>query len=95
MSLSAAGTRPEQHEDAQRMAQGFLDATGWKPRRVELVAGALMYRRYNFIMRFLMKRIASKAGGDTDTSRDYDYTDWAAVEVYTRKFATQAAMSIH
>ena len=27
-----------------------------------------------------MKRIACKAGGDTDTSRDYDYTNWAALD---------------
>ena len=27
-----------------------------------------------------LKRIAKKAGGATDTSRDYEYTDWAAPE---------------
>ncbi|HEY1905234.1 MAG TPA: hypothetical protein VGG91_04290 [Myxococcaceae bacterium] len=27
-----------------------------------------------------MRRIASREGGDTDTSRDYEYTDWAAVD---------------
>ena len=29
----------------------------------------------------MMKRIVAKAGGDTDTSKDYVYTDWADLEV--------------
>jgi menaquinone-dependent protoporphyrinogen oxidase len=89
VSLSAAGKRPEQQADAQAMAQRFLDATGWKPRRVECVPGALLYRRYNFIIRFIMKRIAAKAGGDTDTTQNHDYTDWSAVENFTIAFARE------
>lgn len=27
-----------------------------------------------------MRRIVAKEGGDVDTSRDYEYTDWRAVE---------------
>jgi menaquinone-dependent protoporphyrinogen oxidase len=27
-----------------------------------------------------MKRIARKAGAPTDTSRDYQFTDWAALD---------------
>jgi len=33
-----------------------------------------------------MKRIAAKAGGDTDTSRDYEYTDWNALSRFTVQF---------
>jgi menaquinone-dependent protoporphyrinogen oxidase len=33
-----------------------------------------------------MKRIARGATGDTDTSRDYEYTDWDAVETFARDF---------
>ena len=60
--------------------------TGWRPHRVELVAGALPYTRYNFLVRFVMRRIARKEGGDTDTSRDYEYTDWSAVERFALEF---------
>ena len=42
---------------------------------VKHVAGALLYTRYNIFKRWIMKRIVAKAGGDTDVSRDYDYTD--------------------
>lgn len=33
-----------------------------------------------------MKRIAAKAGGETDTSHDYDYTDWADLRAFTHDF---------
>jgi menaquinone-dependent protoporphyrinogen oxidase len=65
--------------------RGFLEETGWQPVVTKLVAGALPYTRYNWLIRRVMKRIAAKAGGDTDTSRDYEYTDWRDL----RKFAEQ------
>ena len=64
----------------------FIATTGWHPRRVELVAGALPYTRYNFLIRFVMRRISKKEGGDTDTSRDYEYTDWGAVDRFAVDF---------
>ncbi|HET9035581.1 MAG TPA: flavodoxin domain-containing protein [Myxococcaceae bacterium] len=64
----------------------LLADTGWRPRRIELVAGALPYTRYNFLVRFLMRRIVQKEGGDIDTTRDYEYTDWAAVDRFAVEF---------
>jgi menaquinone-dependent protoporphyrinogen oxidase len=65
----------------------FLDKTGWTPQIVLPVAGALAYSRYNFVKRALMRRIAAQAGGDTDTSRDYEYTDWPALADFAASFA--------
>lgn len=56
------------------------------PTRVELIAGALKYTQYNPLVRFIMRRIAATAGGDLDTSRDYEYTDWAAVDRFVIEF---------
>ena len=33
-----------------------------------------------------MKRIVRKAGGDTDTSRDYEYTNWADLRGFADRF---------
>lgn len=66
--------------DAQRMIDVFIKETGWKPERCLPVAGALMYTRYNFLIRFVMKRISRKQGGPTDTSRDYEFTDWPGLD---------------
>jgi menaquinone-dependent protoporphyrinogen oxidase len=81
----------EQKAEAQRevhaIAQRFLDAFGWHPTITKPVAGALLYTRYNLVKRWIMKRIVAKGGGDTDTSRDYEYTDWDDLRVFAREFA--------
>ena len=65
----------------------FTAAAAWQPTITKHVAGALLYTRYNWLTRFVMKRIVRKAGGDTDTTRDYEYTDWADLRVFTIEFA--------
>jgi menaquinone-dependent protoporphyrinogen oxidase len=66
-----------------KVFEKFVQHTGWRPSRVELVAGALPYSKYNFIVRFVMRRISAGEGGDTDTARDYEYTDWQALSRLT------------
>jgi menaquinone-dependent protoporphyrinogen oxidase len=65
----------------------FLRSTGWQPTTVKTVAGALLYTRYNFIKRWVMRRIVRKAGGDTETGRDYEYTDWKDLGQFAAHFA--------
>ena len=64
----------------------FITRTGWQPGRIASFAGALPWSRYNFFIRFMMRIIVGMAGGDTDTSRDYEYTDWAAVDRFAAEF---------
>jgi menaquinone-dependent protoporphyrinogen oxidase len=90
VSLSAAGKEPRQREGARRCAEAFLKETGWKPGMVRLVAGALAYSRYGFVTRWVMKQIARREGGDTDTSRDYEYTDWEQLRRDMEVFLTHA-----
>ena len=72
--------RKEAADDAQRMIDVFVADAGWRPAHALPVAGGLAYSRYNFVVRFIMKRIARKAGAPTDASRDYEFTDWAALD---------------
>ena len=65
----------------------FASATGWHPAVTKYVAGALPYSRYNWLKRWAMVRIVRKAGGDVDTSRDYEYTDWADLRAFAEEFA--------
>jgi len=75
----------------ETIRQRFLDETGWHPTVTKLVAGALLYRRYNFFLRWFMKRIVAKAGGDTDTTRDYEYTDWKDLRAFAEQFGHMVA----
>ena len=94
VSLAVAARKGERRTDGRaetlRVVEKFKGATGWRPRRIELIAGALPYSKYNFLIRFVMRRIAKAAGGDTDTSRDYEYTDWSAVDRFASEFVDEA-----
>ena len=76
-------------KDENEIVKKFLQQTGWTPKVWTIFAGALPYSKYNWFVKMIMKRITKKAGGDTDTSRDYDYTDWNQVQQFTQKFATE------
>jgi len=87
VSLSSAVDDAERRAEAAGYVEAFLDATGWHPDRIARFGGALRYSEYGFLQRLLMKRIASEATGDTDTARDYEYTDWAEVDAFAEDFA--------
>jgi menaquinone-dependent protoporphyrinogen oxidase len=69
----------------------FFSMTGWQPSECKVVGGALKYRRYNWLKRWAMRRIVAKGGGDTDTSRDYEYTDWDDVKAFAHAFGRRFA----
>jgi menaquinone-dependent protoporphyrinogen oxidase len=68
--------------ELDRLQADFLQRTGWQPALTKHVAGALMYREYNWLKRLAMRRIVRKAGGDIDTSRNYEYTDWNDLDAF-------------
>jgi menaquinone-dependent protoporphyrinogen oxidase len=72
---------------AQRYLQTFLRQVGWRPRQTATFAGALPYSKYAPWKRLLMIAFVCLAGGDTDASQDYEYTDWDAVERFADGFA--------
>ena len=57
---------------------------------IEMVAGALRYSKYPLPLKWIMRRIAEKAGEGTDISRDYEYTDWNQVEALAEKILADA-----
>lgn len=83
---AAANQDPESRKEAEGYVRRFVDETGWSPDRTVSVAGTIAYTRYNPILRWVMKRIAMKTGGPTDTSRDHELTDWEAVDRFTGEF---------
>jgi menaquinone-dependent protoporphyrinogen oxidase len=89
LSLSQAGVELASATPKQRAASVagvrhvtdlFCDATGFDPQRVIPIAGCLAYSKYGFLKRQVMRYIAMKAGGSTDTTRDHEYTNFANVE---------------
>jgi menaquinone-dependent protoporphyrinogen oxidase len=88
--LAAASQKEAERRAAQALPEKFFAASGWRPRLTATFAGALRYTRYNWLIRFVMKRIARAEGASTDTSRDHEYTDWKAVTAFAEAVASQA-----
>jgi menaquinone-dependent protoporphyrinogen oxidase len=83
VSLSTATGEDEQ---AAGYIEEFEQRTGWKPQQTARFGGALRYSEYNFLTRPIMQKIARDAGADTDTSQDWEYTDWDAVDSFAEAF---------
>jgi menaquinone-dependent protoporphyrinogen oxidase len=86
VSLGVLQQEPAVQDQLRRIVQRLCAETNWQPTLIKHVAGALQYTRYNVLKRWIMKRIVAKAGGATDTSRDYEYTDWKDVEDFAHRF---------
>lgn len=86
VSLSAAGDEADR-ANVERCAAGFLERVGWRPDRVEHVAGAFRFTQYDFFKRLALKYIAYRKGQPTDTNRDYELTDWPRLEAFIDQLA--------
>jgi menaquinone-dependent protoporphyrinogen oxidase len=78
---------PKVDRELKAIMDATLRSTCWQPLETKIVAGALKYTKYNILKRWVMKRIVKKAGGDMDTSKDYEYTDWNALRRFADDFS--------
>lgn len=76
VSLTAAGDDAESWKELNEITHKFLEETNWNPSDIVHAAGALKYSKYDFFKKMIMRMIAKQQGGGTDTSEDYEYTDW-------------------
>jgi len=90
VSLAAAGHDPEDQAGLEHCVAQFCKETGWTPERVHHVAGAFRYTQYDFLKRWAMKYIAYRKGAPTDTSRDYELTDWDDLARFVDAFTATA-----
>jgi menaquinone-dependent protoporphyrinogen oxidase len=98
VSLSEVGAErwqatPAEHihfaADVNKMLDTFFEQTEWYPTYVKPVAGALSYSKYNFFIRFIMRQVAGKQRAGTDTSRDYDYTNWIELDKFNEDLGAE------
>lgn len=95
VSASAGSAMEKGRAAARRVRDAFLAETGFRPRLAESIAGAIKYTRYNFLLRWYMKKASRMNGGSTDTSRDHEYTDWNQVESFAHAFADLVMLAIN
>jgi menaquinone-dependent protoporphyrinogen oxidase len=77
---------PRVWADLDAKVDQFLRKTGWHPTVVKIAAGAIPYSRYGWLKRVIMQYMSRKAGTITDPSRDYEYTDWEDLRLFSLGF---------
>jgi menaquinone-dependent protoporphyrinogen oxidase len=78
--VSVSGSKDE------TLVHEFTRRTGWIPEIHVSFAGAEPYTKYGLFTRWIMRSIARKHGRHVDVHRDYDFTDWDAVERFALDF---------
>jgi menaquinone-dependent protoporphyrinogen oxidase len=92
VSLSAASHDADDLDGLARCLAEFEHPTQWRPREVHQAAGAFRFSQYDFLKRWALKYIAYRKGQPTDTSKDYELTDWDALGVFVDDFAAKLAV---
>lgn len=64
----------------------FLNKSPWQPILIGVFAGALYYPRYRFFDKIMIRFIMSLTGGETDTSKEVEYTNWKKVSIFSQSF---------
>ena len=78
---------PKRCRRRRKSPMRFLQRTAGVRRRSSASPAGWRTPQYNFLIRFVMKRIARKEGAPTDASRDYEFTNWTRVEQLAKDFA--------
>lgn len=64
----------------------FLLTSPWQPALCNVFAGALRYPRYGWLDRVMIQLIMRMTGGETDASKEVEYTDWQQVKQFALDF---------
>ncbi len=80
VSISGAAASLDGLDESERYIRRFLQATKWGPDFSYSCAGSIPFTQYGPLLRLMMKFTARVAGRGTDTTRDYDYTNWTALD---------------
>jgi menaquinone-dependent protoporphyrinogen oxidase len=79
VSLSAAGTDPDDLKGIADCAERFKSETGWSTAEVHQVAGAFRFTEYDFFKRWVMKLIAWEKKVTVEPGKDLELTNWDAL----------------
>jgi len=83
-----AGTWARGPHEAEKYLEKFQKEAGWRPQLTRSFGGGLPYTQYGLVTRWMMQLISRATGRPTDTSRDWDLTDWDAVDKFALEFGS-------
>lgn len=90
-SVNLTARKPERRSVKDNpYLQKFLRQIQWAPMKTEVFAGALLYTKYGWLDKQLIRFIMRLTGGPTDLTQDTEFTDWNRVD----EFATTIVKSL-
>jgi menaquinone-dependent protoporphyrinogen oxidase len=87
--------RTEAEKAIKATIDRFLAETELHPTWIMPVAGALPYSAYGWVTRLVMRHISKMEGGPTDTSHDYEMTDWVSLDAFVEELIQRGPSSPH
>ncbi|MFZ4834986.1 menaquinone-dependent protoporphyrinogen IX dehydrogenase [Rouxiella sp. Mn2063] len=86
-SVNLTARKPEKRTpQTNAYTRKFLLGSPWQPTLCGVFAGALRYPRYRWLDKVMIKLIMRMTGGETDTSKEVEYTDWEQVKQFAEDF---------
>ncbi len=83
-SVSAVARKPgKDSPDTNPYMIKFLNQINWKPQRLAVFSGKIDYKNYDFLNKQIIRFIMWVTKGPTNTSKVYEFTDWAAVDKFS------------
>ncbi|CNF04794.1 menaquinone-dependent protoporphyrinogen IX dehydrogenase [Yersinia nurmii] len=87
-AVNLTARKPEKRTpETNTYVRKFLASSPWQPKLCGVFAGALRYPRYRWFDRIMIQLIMRMTGGETDTSKEVEYTDWQQVSSFAREFS--------
>ncbi|OTA18934.1 Protoporphyrinogen oxidase [Xenorhabdus beddingii] len=85
--VNLTARKPEKRTpETNAYVRKFLTKSPWQPDLCEVFAGALLYPRYRWLDRIMIQFIMRMTGGETDTKKEIEYTDWEQVDRFSETF---------
>lgn len=86
VSVSGAAGSLEGGPKAEGYLRNFLRITGWQPDMSLSAAGAVLYTKYGWVTRLMMKFASRTAGRADDPKYDVVYTNWKSLDEFMHQF---------
>ncbi|WON77211.1 menaquinone-dependent protoporphyrinogen IX dehydrogenase [Serratia sp. UGAL515B_01] len=87
-AVNLTARKPEKRSpQTNAYTRKFLLSSPWQPKQCAVFAGALRYPRYRWFDRVMIRFIMKMTGGETDTSKEVEYTDWQQVDYFAQELS--------
>ena len=87
-SVNVVARKPEKSmPETNPYIKKFLKISKWKPKKIGVFAGKVVYPNYGFFDKYIIKLIMLITNGPTDTSQSYEFTDWSKVDEFAKELS--------